>query len=407
MRWVWLRRRWVWIGVWGIVILHVGRVPARGDRQCIPIPEVITDPNEGTTVGILGVILMSDDEAKSVSSIIAPDVRYNDSFGVWPTFRYFGYPDPKTHFTIIAGKATKQGEDAEAEYSGHDMFEGWLDALGRAQHEEDPFERFYGFGNNTPSQNETNFASTTNGGRIFGGLNFHGPWQVSLAARLSEERIGRGAVTSLPQLRDPSSGFSTVNGADGATTVGTRFGLTYDSRDRPDIPTEGIFATAGVEPVDKALGASSSYVRYGLESKGFIPLRSDKRLIVALHGALDYIQNGDQAPFFELNSIGGIHSLRGFGSHRFTDNNRFVFQGELRSNVYEREIFGVVAHLEVAPFIDMGQVFQSSREVPVDDLHFVGGCGFRAVVVPQVVAFVDVGTNGGSPAAFTGIDYPF
>lgn len=49
----------------------------------------------------------------------------------------------------------------------------------------------------------------------------------------------------------------------------------------------------------------------------------------------------------------------------------------------------------------------SSHEVPVEDLHFVGGVGFRAVVVPQVVAYVDIGTNGGSPAAFTGIDYPF
>ena len=136
-------------------------------------------------------------------------------------------------------------------------------------------------------------------------------------------------------------------------------------------------------------------------------MRPDKRFIVALHSALDYVQHGDQAPFYELNSIGGIHSLRGFGSHRFTDNNRFVFQGELRSNVYEREIFGVRAHLEVAPFLDAGQVFHSSREFPLEDLHVVGGCGFRAVVVPQVVAYVDVGTAGGSPAAFTGIDYPF
>jgi hypothetical protein len=52
-------------------------------------------------------------------------------------------------------------------------------------------------------------------------------------------------------------------------------------------------------------------------------------------------------------------------------------------------------------------VFHAAHEFPLGNLHFVGGCGFRAVVVPQVVAYVDVGTAGGSPAAFTGIDYPF
>jgi len=407
MRWLWLRRRGVSIGTCCIVALHVCGASARAERQIIPIPEVIVDPNEGTTVGMLGVLLMSNDDTKSISSIVAPDVRYNDSFGVWPTFRYYGYPDPNTHFSIIAGKATKQGENAEAEYSGLDMLAGWLDLVGHVQHEEDPFERFYGIGNETPSSNETNFGSTTNGGRIFGGLNAYGPFQVSLALRLSEERIGKGGVTSLPQLRDPSSGFSTIRGADGATVVGTRVALSVDTRDRHDIPTEGFFADAGIEPVDEALGSSSSYVKYGLEAKGFVPLRADNRLIVALHSALDYIQHGGQAPFYELSSIGGIHSLRGFGSHRYTDNNRFVFQGELRTNVYEREIFGVLAHLEVAPFLDAGQVFSSSREFPLEHLHPVGGCGFRAVVVPQVVAYVDVGTAGGSAAAFTGIDYPF
>ena len=157
----------------------------------------------------------------------------------------------------------------------------------------------------------------------------------------------------------------------------------------------------------RALGSSSSFANYGIEAKAYVPLRSDKRIILALHSALDYMQDGDQAPFFELNSIGGIHSLRAFGSHRFTDNDRFVFQGELRNNVYDREIFGVQAHLEVAPFLDAGQVFHSSREFPLEDLHVAGGCGFRVVVVPQVVAYIDVGTAGGGPAAFTGIDYPF
>jgi len=117
--------------------------------------------------------------------------------------------------------------------------------------------------------------------------------------------------------------------------------------------------------------------------------------------------HGSDAPFFERNTVGGQESLRSEGRNRFTDRHRFVLQAELRSEVYRREIFGVDAHLELAPFLDFAKVFNDSNELPFSNLHAAGGLGIRAVVVPQVVAYVDVGTGGDTPAVFTGIDYPF
>lgn len=379
---------------------------AENEKTLIPLPEVIVDPNEGTTVGFLPVLLIAS-ETKAVRSIIAPDVRYNDITGVYPTFRFFDYPDPNQKYYLIAGKGTSRGEDAEASYVGEDLFQGWLDLRASGLHEQDPFERFFGFGNNTPGSNETNYTSTTNGAVVFAGLNLPGSLQGSLQTRLRNVRIGQGGVTSLPQLRDPASGFSDVKGADGGTVVGERFGVAYDTRDRTDIPTQGVFGNGGIEVVDRGMGSSFSFIKYGLEGKAFVPLRDDKKYILALHGECDYLQNGQDAPFFEKNSVGGIHSLRAFGSNRFTDNHRFLMQAELRTNVYEREIFGVRAHLELAPFLDLAKVFHTANEFPLEDLHVVGGLGVRAIVVPQVVAYVDFGTAGGGPAAFTGIDYPF
>jgi len=379
---------------------------AHSERTLIPLPEVIVDPNEGTTVGFLPVVLIAS-ENKAIRSIIAPDVRYNDITGVYPTFRFFDYPTPKQKYLLIAGKGTSRGEYAEATYVGEDLDDGRFDLQASARREQDPFERFFGFGNNTDGSKETNFTSTTNAASVFAALNLPASLQATLQARLRQVEIGHGGVSSLPQLRDPKSGFSTVKGADGATIVGPRFGLAYDTRDVTDIPTQGVFVNGNVEVIDEAFGSSTSFVKYGLEGKGYVPLRSNKNYIVALHAEVDYLQHGDDTPFFEKNSIGGIHSLRGFGSNRFTDNDRFFLQGELRSNVYEREIFGVRAHLELAPFLDVAKVFHSSREFLLEDLHVVGGLGLRAVVVPQVVAYVDVGTAGGIPAAFTGIDYPF
>ncbi|MFQ5666236.1 MAG: BamA/TamA family outer membrane protein [Candidatus Binatia bacterium] len=375
-------------------------------RSLIPLPEIIVDPNEGTTVGFLPVVLFTT-ETNSVRSFLAPDVRYNDITGVFPTFRFYDYPDPKQRYFLIAGKGTSRGEFAQANYAGEDLFNGWLDLRGNAEHEQDPFERFFGFGNDTPESSEANFTSTTETGALFTGLNLPQSFQVSLRTRVRHVRVGRGGVTSLKQVREPSSGFATVRGVGGATIVGERLGLTYDTRDFSAIPTRGVFADGSVEIIDKAIGSSASFIKYGIEGKVFVPLQADKKYIVALHAVLDYLQNGQNAPFYEKNSVGGIGSLRGFGSNRFTDNHRFFLQAELRSNVYARTLFGVLAHLEVAPFLDAGKVFKRSREFPLEGLHVVGGVGFRAVVVPQVVAYVDIGTSGGSPVAFTGIDYPF
>lgn len=400
------RRHWIaailiclaYITVW------CGRVFA--GATLIPLPEVITDPNEGTTVGFLPVVLIAN-EAKSVRSIIAPDVRYNDTFGVYPTLRFFDYPSPKQKYLIMGGKGTKMGEYVEASYVGLDLYDGWLDLRASAIHMQDPFERFYGFGNHSPESNESNFTSTTETVSIFAGVNFFGSFQGFWQPRLRHERIGRGGIHNLGQVRDPSSPFTAVTGVSGATIVGQQFGVNYDTRDTQDIPTEGVFLNGGIEIVDKALGSTASFVKYTFEGKAFIPLRPDKKFILAMHVVLDYLRDGEGAPFYERSSIGGIHSLRAFGSNRFTDNHRFFFREELRTNVYERELFGVRGHLELAPFIDVGKVFHSSREFPLEDLHIVGGLGVRGVVAPQVVGYVDFGSSGGSPAVYTGIDYPF
>jgi len=397
---------WVAALLFALVCATAWPTNGTADFTIIPLPEVITDPNEGTTVGFLPVTLITN-EAKSIRSIIAPDVRYNDTLGVYPTFRFFDYPDAKQKYLIMGGKGTKKGEYVEASYAGHDLRQGWLDLLASAVHEQDPFERFYGFGNDTPESNEANFTSTTELISVYFGVNFFESFQGFWRPRLRHRRVGRGGLDDVAQVRDPASGLSAVNGVSGATTVGQQFGLAYDTRDTYDIPTQGLFLNAAIEVIDKALGSTASFVRYDFEGKAYIPLRPDKKYILALHSVLGYVQNAGKAPFYERNSVGGIRSLRAFGSNRFTDSHRFVFQSELRSNVYQRELFGVRGHLELAPFIDVGKVFHSSREFPLEDLHVVGGLGVRAVVAPQVVGYVDFGTSGGSPAVYTGIDYPF
>src|ERR1041385_9212945 len=71
----------------------------------IPIPELITYPNEGNTFGLLGVVLFTD-EKDEIQYMLAPDVRYNETKGVFPIVRFFGYPTPTRRYSVLAGKST-------------------------------------------------------------------------------------------------------------------------------------------------------------------------------------------------------------------------------------------------------------------------------------------------------------
>jgi outer membrane protein assembly factor BamA len=411
-----LRSRWPlhrWVVA--VALLPILSAPVRGfisvgeNVTLIPLPEIITDPNEGQTVGVLATLLFAD-ESQHIKRMIAPDVRYNENTGVYPMFRWFEYLSDKQRFAVQAGKATKIGEYFEGVYSAEDLSDGWFDVRVRAFHENDPFERFFGFGNDTTSDAETNYTSDTGLLQGYVGVNLPANLQIGTQTRWCVVRLRNGAVDSVPQLlSEPSS--AGVPGIDGATIVGQRFAVRYDTRDDPLISTQGGFADVGVEVVDRALGSSASYLKYGLEGRAFLPLRADKRYIVAGQAALDYMQGGDRAPFYDRSPLGGERSLRGFGSNRFIDNNRFFARGELRSNVWEPswvvEQFKVRGHMEIAPFFEVGRVFASSRTFPLENPHLDGGVAFRAVMPPTLVAYVDVATAGGGATVFTGVDYPF
>src|SRR5213078_47085 len=97
-------------------------VVARGGRSFIPIPEIITDPNEGNTIGLLGVLL------------------------------FLGYPSPERRYSVVVAKSTTRDEDYELEYTDRSFWEGRGFLLASFLHEADSSERFFGFGNQSPEE---------------------------------------------------------------------------------------------------------------------------------------------------------------------------------------------------------------------------------------------------------------
>ncbi len=378
-----------------------GSASAALQKSFIPLPEILTDPNEGNTYGFLPVVLFLDDQ-RIIKYILASDVRYNKITGVKPTFRLFSYPNRFQKWSIVLSKSQHIDEDYDLHYENNAFWQGRARVAANAEFEDDSTKRFFGFGNGSSEKAESNYtARQTN---LVTWLAYHLQPTLSFTyqARVRVFRVRQGSVDRLPFIGAEHPG---TPGLDGATIVGQQVGFLYDSRDDTYITREGSLGLLTAEVVSHALGSSLSFVKYGAEARKFIPFR--ERFVLAMHARADYIQGPDDIPFFEQNGVGGHDTLRGFGSGRFIDKDRLFASAELRTRVYQRRIFGVDAQLELAPFVDFGQVFHSAHDSPVNNLHTVGGLGFRGVVPPQVVGFVDIGMGEQGLTAFTGLDYPF
>jgi outer membrane protein assembly factor BamA len=160
------------------------------------------------------------------------------------------------------------------------------------------------------------------------------------------------------------------------------------------------------------LGSSISYTRFGGELRRYYAIND--RVTLAGHAFIEYNPSAGETPFWSMGRLGGQESLltdqetlRGYGAGRFIDNNVAVASGEVRTRVWEHDIFGTHGIVEVAPFVDIGRVAHNLGFDPFDELHTVGGIGFRGIAEPSVVGFVDVGYGGEGVAVFSGINYPF
>jgi len=406
------------------------------NKSIIPVPEIIVDPNEGNTFGLLGVWLFVNPETDKIDYMIAPDVRYNENKGIYPNMRLFGYPSNDFWYSILVGKSTTRDENYELLFQHWGLLERKAYVLGEVVYERDSTRRFYGYGNDTTVIYESNYTDSNMQANIEAGFWIIEHLRASYTSLVRRFAVQAGQVDNVasilpkfgrrtweivpgdPRVQFPfgnqlncprdAEEFSDCQGAGPQLHWGNRLSVFYDTRNDNQLPTDGLLATAYFELADRNLGSTTSYLKWGLEGRGYFPFQAWRfRPVLALRAGLDYVNAGGDTPFWQRNAIGGRRSNRGFGTGRFTDFNRSVLTAELRTSVYERDLFDTHVEIELAPFLEAGQVFAELSDSPFDELHPAGGMGFRGVVRPNIVGFVDLGYANEGLKVFTGINYPF
>jgi hypothetical protein len=408
-----MKRDFALIGLLVAVMLMTGSARAfdlgsPNSWPFIPVPEIATDPNGGTTIGILPVFLFTDNKDQ-IRDILAPDINWNTTLGPGGNFRYLAYPSEDTNWYVVGGASQTIARKVDLDYQTGRTHQKWFSFEGRFYFERDPTERFFGVGNDSSEGNQTNYTTEQIYGQASLGLNLTENLQVQYMLRPKWLRVQDGAFNSIPSIYHL---FPHQKGINGGSENLNQLMVQYDTRDSIDIPRHGGLYRVYGGIADRRFGSSSSYTQFGYDVHQY--LTATKRITFAGHLFMEYEPAGNEMPFWAQARLGGDESLltdqqtlRGYGAGRFVDNNLFVANVEMRTRVWSANLFGTRGTLEIAPFAEAGRVAHSLDYNPVSALHPVGGVGFRGIAEPFVVGYVDVGYGGEGAAIFSGINYPF
>lgn len=374
----------------------------------IPVPEIATDPNGGTTYGLLPVWLSTNDEHE-IDRIFAPDVLHNTDFGYGMHVRLYQYPSDDEQWSVVAGINERVNREVDFEYQiGRERLDRWSLTMSLIS-DRDGAPRFYGIGNHTTEADETNYTAQQQLARGQIGFNLSHIWQLAYTLRARFMDVLPG---TLP-------GIDSIQQLFGASVLGSgreflqRISLIYDTRDDLTAPRRGMQwnAYTGFATRDGFFN-EQLYKEAGFDGRMFWP--SFKDTVLAVHVSLRYLLSDHNAPFWTLNTLGGEASvvgseqpLRGYGSGRYTDRDGYSTSVELRRRVFSFEALASRVDIEMAPFVDAGRVFADSGTFPLAHVHAIGGVGFRGIARPFVVGYVDIGYGSEGAAVFTGINYPF
>lgn len=375
----------------------------------LPIPLIGADPDSGTTLGLLPVKLVTD-ENNDIRRIIAPDVLHNPYFGYGGHARIYDYPSEDTQWSAIAGINQRVQRNFDGEFQTGRLREQLWSINASLVFSQDGTPRFFGIGNKTRGEAETDYTQRQELMQIQAGLNLTHAWQLLYTGRVQFVNVSAGTLQGIPSLQ---SRFGAIYGVGESQQVLHRFSIGYDTRDNVTAPSTGMewVAYAGTA-ARTGFFSDSMYTEAGIDGRDFWQIRSGT--VLATHASLRYLPTQKLVPFWALSSLGGDQSaiggdqpLRGYGAGRYYDRDAFSASAELRQRVAMINAVSSHVEIELTPFIDVGRVFSESSTFPISQLHGIAGVGVRGLARPFVVGYVDFGYGDQGVAVFTGINYPF
>ncbi len=370
----------------------------------VRLPIVDTDPNRGVTYGVMPIFVLQGAHDDRIEQIHAPSLTYNKNFGLLPTYRYYFYPQEDASFVARASRSNYEHE-VMVQYEDHSFLGTDYTVFGRGLQGADAGQHFFGLGPDSAKSAETNYKENlwtyklTVGAPLWFGSNvrFH------LSQHYQTSRITDGPLLNLPNFH---ASFPAQFSDRAQQANETRLNLDYDTRDHSVTTTKGKYANVFFEESIRGFLSQYDYKRIGLDGRWFHPWESHPGWVFASQIYYEQVL-GPTPPFWLLPSLGGKYSLRAYGDGRYVDRGVTSFNVEQRFKVYQARTAGVTTEIQLAPFIGVGEAFDTPNSAAAKYARPVFGAAVRAVARPQVVGSVDVGIGRDGVSVFTDINYSF
>ncbi len=171
-------------------------------------------------------------------------------------------------------------------------------------------------------------------------------------------------------------------GSNGGKTNYVKGGIKYDTRNYPFNPTRGITIAGTYTNHGKFIKSDYPHSNLNLAYMGFFSFWkyftfSQRVMIDQMWGDLPFFALSEFKSYNDYRGLGGQDFLRGAPSYRYIDNLKFANQFELRTRIYNGNIFGQMVMVHFNPFWDMGRVWDRKQKINLNEFHHSFGNEFR------------------------------
>ena len=360
-------------------------------------------------LGILGLLLAEPAQAAAPETrftwVAIPNFSYDvdDGFGAGARAEFDWYKpehDPYQlafvvqaflttngyHHHRVRFDAPGLGPNHRLRLTGHFAYRQWLN------------DGYWGMGNDTAVERATLDAT----GPVsespyrytlvqpFGRLTLRGEiggpfaWFGFLAGRWSSIEAKAGSLLAADQPLGMEGGFGLQGGV----------GIVHDTREPELTPDRGHLVELSVRGMPPTPGAEASWVAAFASVRGFWSLGpktvfGSRLMAESMFGSI---------PFYDLNTWGGLVPTMGFGGSdtlrgvsfgRWRDENKAVWNNELRLDIVTHTFLKRELRWQLVPFFDLGMVW-GTEPIGTTPLHPGVGLGVHPIVEGTFVGRLDV-----------------
>lgn len=179
-------------------------------------------------------------------------------------------------------------------------------------------------------------------------------------------------------------------------------GLVYDSRDNISLPKKGIFWKTSFLAQHRLDGGNDSYGAATAEFRFYLNPGKSGLVIANRIGGGTTIGS---PTFFQRMQLGGVNSLRGFNSKRFTGNSMFYNNLDLRLKLFNFTSYLVPGTVGMVGFTDVGRVWEKGEHS--DRWHQGYGGGLYVMPGEVILLQATVGLSKEASMLYLSVGFNF